>query len=335
MQMIQTRRRFLSALSSVGAASLIGTRDSFAQERPPETTTVRLAKIPGICIAPQYVAEDLLRAEGFTDIRYVATTPGIPAALSLARGVVDFTANFAPTFVIPIDAGEPITIVGGEHIGCFELFAREGIRSIPDLKGKNVGVLDFNSSQHIFVSIMAAHVGLDPAKDIHWVTSSSPRPMELFAEGKIDAFLGFPPEPQELRAGKIGHVVVNSVLDRPWSQYFCCVLAARRDYVREHPAATKRVLRAIIKAADLCSSEPTRVAQHIVDGGFTPRYDHALQALKEIPYARWRDYNVEDTVRFYALRLREAGMIKSTPSKIIAQGTDWRFFNELRRELKS
>jgi len=34
------------------------------------------------------------------------------------------------------------------------------------------------------------------------------------------------------------------------------------------------------------------------------------------------------------LRLREAGMIKSSPQKIIAQGTDWRFWNELRKELK-
>jgi NitT/TauT family transport system substrate-binding protein len=334
MQSTQTRRSFLTTLSSAGVVGLVRTRDSYAQEAPPETTTVRLAKIPGICIAPQYVADELLRAEGFTDIRYVATTPGIPAALSLAHGEVDFTANYAPTFIIPIDAGEPITIVGGEHIGCFELFAKEGIRSIPDLKGKNVGVLDIGSSQHIFLSIMAAHVGLDPAKDIHWVTSSSPKPMELFAEGKIDAFLGFPPEPQELRARNIGRVIVNSILDRPWSQYFCCVLAARRNYVRDHPVATKRVIRAIIKAADLCASEPTRVAQHIVDGGFTPRYDYALQTLKELPYARWRDYNTEDTVRFYALRLREAGMIKSSPSKILSDGTDWRHWNELKRELK-
>jgi len=28
-------------------------------------------------------------------------------------------------------------------------------------------------------------------------------------------------------------------------------------------------------------------------------------------------------------------MIKSTPAKIIAKGTDWRFFNEVRRELKT
>jgi NitT/TauT family transport system substrate-binding protein len=334
MQSTQARRSFLTTLSSAGVVGLVRARDSYAQEAPPETTTVRLGKIYGICIAPQYVAEDLLRAEGFTDVRYVATNPGISTALALARGEIDFTTNYAPPMAISIDAGEPITIVGGEHVGCFEVFAREGIRSIADLRGKNVGVQSIGSSQHVFLSVIAAHVGLDPAKDIHWVTSTSPKPMELFADGKIDAFLGLPPEPQELRGRNIGRVIVNSVLDRPWSQYFCCVLAANRGYIRKYPIATKRVLRAIVKAADLCASEPARVARQIVDAGFTPSYDYALQTIKEIPYVRWREYNPEDAVRFYALRLREAGMIKSSPNKILADGTDWRHWNELKRELK-
>jgi len=334
MQSTQTRRSFLTTLSSAGVVGLVRARDSYAQEAPPETTTVRLGKIYGICIAPQYVAEDLLRAEGFTDVRYVATNPGISTALALARGEIDFTTNYAPPMAISIDAGEPITIVGGEHVGCFEVFAREGIRSIADLRGKNVGVQSIGSSQHVFLSVIAAHVGLDPAKDIHWITSTSPKPMELFADGKIDAFLGLPPEPQELRGRNIGRVIVNSVLDRPWSQYFCCVLAANRGYIRKYPIATKRVLRAIVKAADLCASEPARVARQIVDAGFTPSYDYALQTIKEIPYVRWREYNPEDAVRFYALRLREAGMIKSSPNKILADGTDWRHWNELKRELK-
>src|SRR5258708_3498423 len=260
MQMAQTRRSFLAALSSAGAAGLIGAPNSSAQDGRLETTSVRIAKIAGICIAPQYVADELLRAEGFTDIRYMATDAGVPAALSLARGEVDFTANFAPAFIIPIDAGEPITIVGGEHIGCFELFAREGIRSIPDPRGKSVGVPSLGSSQHLFLSTMAAHVGLAPARDIHWVTSSLPKPIELFASGKIDAFLGFPPEPQDLRARKIGRVIVNSSIDRPWSQYFCCMLAGNKDFIRKNPVATKRGLRAIPKPTHLSANEPARVA---------------------------------------------------------------------------
>ena len=98
--------------------------------------------------------------------------------------------------------------------------------------------------------------------------------------------------------------------------------------------AAKRALRAILKANQLCALEPERVATFLVERGFTPNYDYALQTLRELPYARWREYDPEDTIRFYALRLHEAGMIKSTPQKIIAQGTDWRFLNELKKELK-
>ncbi|WP_179293631.1 hypothetical protein [Mesorhizobium sp. WSM3882] len=56
--------------------------------------------------------------------------------------------------------------------------------------------------------------------------------------------------------------------------------------------------------------------------------------MKAIPYG-WREYSAEDTLRFYALRLHEVGMLRSTPQKLLAQGTDWRFFNELKHELKT
>jgi NitT/TauT family transport system substrate-binding protein len=333
MRMVPSRRRFLATLSAAGGAGLIGASRSFGQEPPPETTTVRLTRVTGTCIAPQYVAEELLGLEGFTNVQYLLTEAGIGQSRAIASGEVDFSLNFAAPLVIPIDAGEAISIIAGVHSGCFELFGNERIRGIADLKGKTVGVQGLGASPHVFLAAMAAHVGLDPIKDINWVTSPSIAPKELFAEGKIDAFLGFPPEPQELRARKIGRVIVNSSIDRPWSQYFCCMLAGNKDFIRKHPVATKRVLRAILKATDLCASEPS-VAQRMVDGGVTPRYDYALQALKEIPYAKWREYDPEDTIRFYSLRLREAGMIKATPNKIIADAADWRFLNELKRELK-
>jgi NitT/TauT family transport system substrate-binding protein len=113
------------------------------------------------------------------------------------------------------------------------------------------------------------------------------------------------------------------------------MLAGNTEFIRKHPIATKRVLRAILKITDLCVTEPEPVAQRLVDRGFTPRYDFALQTLTDVPYGKWRDYDPEDTLRFYALRLHEAGMIKSTPNQILAAGTDWRFLNELKRELKA
>ena len=336
LQITQSRRQFLTTLSLAAAAPLAGVPTARAAERPLETTTVRFVKIPGICNAPQYVAEELLRAEGFTDISYVGlVAAGAPAVDAVARGNADFTLTFAAPLAIGIDGGAPITVLSGVHIGCFELFGNENVRSIADLKGRSVGVQGLGSSQHVFTAAMAAYVGLDPAKDIHWVINPSAKPTELYEKGQIDAFLGFPPEPQDLRARHIGRVIVNSVVDRPWSQYFCCMLAGSRDYVSKYPVATKRVLRAVLKADDLCSAEPSRAARRMVDSGLTSRYDYALQALSEIPYDRWREYDAEDTLRFYALRLHEAGMIKSNPNKIIADGTDWRFLNELKRELKA
>jgi NitT/TauT family transport system substrate-binding protein len=333
MPIFQTRRDFLAS-ASVAAAGALGSRSSLADEGLPETTTIRLARIPGICIAPQYAVEELLRAEGFTDVRYIAVDAGRHSE-RMARGELDFSLNFAAPLVLSVDAGDPVTVLTGVHSGCFELFASERIRSVLDLKGKSVGVQGIGSIPHTFLAVMATYVGLDPVNDINWVTSPSVKPKELFADGRIDAFLGFPPEPQELRARNVGHVILNSALDRPWSQYFCCLLSGSRDFVHEHPIATKRVTRAILKAADLCVTEPARVAQMLVDGGFTERYDYALQALTEVPYDRWREFDPEDTLRFYALRLHEAGMVTSTPQEIIADGSDWRFLNELKRELKA
>jgi NitT/TauT family transport system substrate-binding protein len=333
MQTMQNRRRFLATLSSAGAAGLVGATASFPQEVPLEITGIRIAKNSTICIAPQYIADDLLRAEGFTDIQYVERAPAILSA-ALGRGEVDFSLHLSAPSIVAIDAGHRIAMVAGVHVGCLELFAKEDIRSIRDLKGKKVGVQAWGAHPHIFLSSMAAYVGLDPVKDIDWVLSPSVAPVELFVDGKIDAFLGTPPEPQQLRARNIGHVVMNSNVDRPWSQYFCCMLTGNRDFVRKHPVATKRVLRAILRATDFCVSNPAAAARRMVDDGFTNRYDYALQTLKDVPFNRWRDYDPEDTIRFYTLRLREAGMIKSTPNRILAEGADWRFFNELKREMK-
>jgi len=157
-------------------------------------------------------SRDLLRAEGFTDIRYVLQ----PVAYQhdhVSRGEADFSLHFAAPTIIAIDAGKSLTVIGGVHVGCFELFAVEGIRSIVDLKGRIVAVQGPGSSSHVYVASMASYVGLDPIKDINWVTDPTAGPMQLFLDGKVDAFLATPPEPQILRERKIGQVIVNSATD--------------------------------------------------------------------------------------------------------------------------
>jgi NitT/TauT family transport system substrate-binding protein len=330
-----SRRRFLGRLTLAGTTGLLGLQAKrVAAEPPPETTRIRLVQVPSICQAPQYVAEELLRSEGFTDVQYVKQDGIRGIETALASGEANINMHFVAPLIIRLEAGDPVVILAGGHVGCFELFGMAYVRTIRDLKGKTVAVPDLQTGPITFIASMAAYVGLDPRQDINWVTHPRAEAMQLLAEGKIDAYLGFPPDPQELREKQIGHVVVNSAVDRPWSQYFCCMVAGNREFVRKHPVATKRALRALLKAADVCTLEPEQAAQFIVDKDYAKRYDYALQVMKDLPYGQWREYNPEDTVRFYALRLHEAGMIKSSPQKIIAQGTDWRFFNELKKELK-
>jgi NitT/TauT family transport system substrate-binding protein len=335
MLMRQNRRHFLAGLSAAGATGLLGSRGALAAEGPPETTTIRLAATTGICFAPMDVATQLLRAEGFTDVQYVKSPGGFATPQMMAKGEVDFGSSFGGAVIYDVDQGLPIVAVSGLHAGCYELFVHGPIQSIGDLKGRRVGIQTFASSEYFFLSIMARHVGLDPKQDIEWVVPPHGKAKDLFAAGKTDAFLGFPPEPQELRARKIGRVILQTVADKPWSQYFCCMIFGNRDWVNAHPIATKRFLRATFKAAEFCSAEPKTAARQLVDGGFTGNYDYALETIQEIPYNLWRDYDAEDTIRFYSLWLREVGIIKSTPQEIIAKGTDWRFLNELKRELKA
>jgi NitT/TauT family transport system substrate-binding protein len=303
-------------------------------EPPPEVRTLRLSKEPYACIAPQYLIDEFLAAEGFSGVQRVDISDGSTTKL-LAKGELDFALDAAFSIVTYVDAGEPLVTLAGIHGGCFVLFGTDRVRSIRDLKGKTVAVLSLDAPERIFLSAMAAYVGLDPRRDIKWSTQPFEESMRLLAEGKVDAYLAFPPEPQELQAKKIGRVIVNTTTDRPWSEHFCCMAFGSREFVRKHPVATKRALRAMLKAADLCAREPDRVARYLVDKGYTTNLEYTAQALRNVTYTKWRTDDPEATLRFYALRLRDVGMIKATPQRIIAQGTDWRFLNELKKELKA
>ena len=331
-----SRREFLSAAALAGAGALLGfPSEPDTAEPPPETTKIRLAyHSRSLCHAPLYVAEDSLRGEGFTDVQYVKTNA---VENALASGEVDIVTHFCGPLAAQVDNGDPIVILSGLHPGCIELVCVDRIRSLRDLKGKTIAVTDLGGGRHVFLAVMAAHVGLDPRKDINIVAHPAGEAMRLLAEKKIDGFLAAPPDSQQLRAKKIGHVLIDSMMDKPWSQYFCCMVAVNQPFVRKNPVAARKALRAILKAVDVCAREPDRAARLLVDKGYNNQYDYALQAMKEMSmgYGKWRTYDPEDTVRFFALRMNEVGMIKSSPQKIISQGTDWRFLRELKKELKT
>jgi NitT/TauT family transport system substrate-binding protein len=337
-----SRRQFLErtgklSLAAAGTLVLAG-----CQSVPPrpvslrdgvESPRLRVVQTPSMCQSPKYVAQDLLRAEGFSDLQYVKKPGSKWNGLAVASGEADITMHFAGPLILQIEAGDPVVILAGAHVGCFELFGNDQIQAIRDLKGKTVAIPELGGPPHVFLASMLAQVGLDHRSDVVWETHDSAEAMQLLADGRVDAYLGFPPDPQEMRARGIGHVVVNSMFDRPWSQYFCCMVVANRDYVARNPVATTHALRGIINGIDRTGHDPEGAVQFLVDQGYTTQYEYTLRALKTIHAGGWRsDYDAEDTLRYYALRLREAGMITSSPDKIIARGTDWRFLNEVRSD---
>jgi NitT/TauT family transport system substrate-binding protein len=337
-----SRRDFIKLTAGLGLSaagmSLLeacGVQPGMASTREEklETTSIRMPMTSGLCHSPQYLAEDLLKSEGFTDVQYVKMTSG-QIIDSLKAGETDISLHFDAPSIVQIAAGVPITFLAGVHVGCFKLFGTNQVQTISDLKGKNVSVAELGGSDHVFLSIIASYVGLDPNKDINWVIYPAKEAKQLLADGEIDALLAVSPMAQELEAKNIGRVLLNSMMDTPWSQYVCCMATVRRDFLENYPVATKKALAAILQGSDICASQPEKAAQLVVDRGFTDNYDYALQAMHEIPYNVWRDINPVDTVRFFSLRLREIGMIKTHPDEIIATGTDWRFLDELKQEIK-
>lgn len=212
-----TRRDFLKAAGLAGTGALLGfPSEPLSAEPPPETIKIRLYKYPGICLAPQYVAEDLLRSEGFIDVQYLEFPEGgVGVYQRLGSGAVDITQWFVAPFIVELGRGLPIVFLAGIHVGCLELFGSNRIRTIRDLKGKTIAVPWRGPGPETFIATMLANVGLDARKDVNFVVHSAPDSIRLLASGEIDGYLGTPPVTQELRAKKIGHVVVNSSLDRP------------------------------------------------------------------------------------------------------------------------
>lgn len=178
-------------LHAAVVAGLVGAVPALAAGEPPlETQRIRLVKFPSVCQAPVFVAEALLRVEGFTAISYVdgGVPSGGPGNMQiLSDGRCDMAVHFAAPLAVAIDSGAEITVLGGVHAGCFELFTGPNVRSVKDLKGKTVAVLANQSAQHVFLASIATWVGLDPMRDIQWNFHPAAQAKLLLAEGKVDA----------------------------------------------------------------------------------------------------------------------------------------------------
>src|SRR5215472_4082790 len=185
-----SRRDFVIGMAAAGSAGLLGLRpDPAGAEPPPETTTLRFPKVSAVCNGPLWIAGELLKGEGFTDVQYVETKE-INVNIAVGSGEADFSMSDVPTVIMDLEKLQvPVVALAGIHAGCYKLFGTNRVASIRDLKGRTVSVPRIGFAHHAFVGSMAASVGLDPHWDINWVAHPWSEARALFVEDKIDAFM--------------------------------------------------------------------------------------------------------------------------------------------------
>jgi NitT/TauT family transport system substrate-binding protein len=316
---------------------------SSASLPPPEIATIRIAS-PFACDAPLWMAKDFLREEGFTDIQWV-NTPGTAAWIT--SQVADVGPGHPEAIVAAIDDSVPIATLAGLHTGCQELWAAPGITSVRDLRGKRIAVVKRDRSDQFFLffSTLCAYNGIDPLTNVSFfaVGGDYRGLLTAYLEGRSDAFLAASDGAAVLKREprNPGTKILDQTTDKPWSQYLCCLLIANRDWARQYPVATMRFTRAVLRAADATAKDRPAAARAGVGASIrnllaersASDADILLDTTAMVSYD-WREYDPEETLRFFALRLAEVRLIKSTPQQIIAQGSDVAFMRKMRTELK-
>ena len=344
-----SRRTFLRGAAGLGITAATATllnacgsdndpsaEPSTTVEGPLETTTIRLPKGAISSFLPVAAALDFLKEEGFTDIQYVSPSRPEGVFVEFAAGGFDLMLVPAPMAALRIDAADPIVILGGINAGLFQILGKDGVTSMGDFRGKTLATSGPGAPDDVFLAVTLANVGIDVRTDVTVVTRPHNEAIQALVAGEADGMTSYPPFASEVQAKGIGHVVLDANTDRPWSQYFFSMPAVHRDFFTKNPVATKHALRALLKAADVVAKDPALAARAMVDLGFIgePLYEATVAGVQGIRHDVWRSYEPADTLRFYALRMREAGLIKSTPDQILSRGTDFRSLRELKRELK-
>src|SRR5262249_20616075 len=149
------RRTFLRGAAALGVQGLLGGYYRLAAgEPPPETTKIRLVHAPFVCLAPQYLAEDFLPAEGFTDWEYLALGSRNLGLDAIADGRADISIWDAHSPIPAIDTGKPVVVLAGVHGGCYQLFGHENVHGIKDLKGKRLVVHYLGGGDHVLLASM-------------------------------------------------------------------------------------------------------------------------------------------------------------------------------------
>ncbi len=284
------------------------------------------------------MCEPYLRDEGFTDVVYPAE-----------KGSHLFT-TYSHFLVTGNDAGLPHIAVAPLHTGCVELWVRPPVERFNDIRGRTVvigrktytdesGISAPDLFYGFWVSLLA-DVGMNTGDVTFLETGNSNTVPAEFVGGKGDAIVVLAAQGPILKANakNPGRLLLDTTLDRPWSQRVCCMLAADPGWAKGNPAALRRATRAILRTLDELSRDTTAGGRIAMEKGIyknNPAFtEKVINEVNEHAHLDWREFDPEDTLRYYALRLAEGKLIRKTPQQVIADATDFAWFRQLQKELK-
>jgi NitT/TauT family transport system substrate-binding protein len=336
-----SRREFLTAALGTAGGLAAGCMSPGATPTMPEPsaslgpaeTATLLISVPPTCDAALFLAEPYLREEGITDVQFVKAD-----AAQMTAGAADLVSLFPPGFAAEVDAGNPVVVLAGLHVGCIGLFAQKGTSSVRALRDKTVYVRQKDARQYTysFLVVTLVEAGMDPARDVNIVEAPAGADLvRMFREGKADAVVTATTAMDKLRADGGFEMLVDYATDAPWSGHHCCLLTATRSFLDMRPNAARRAVRAIMRATIDTRTELPQAVRTMVDRGLTTDYDGTLAHDRTLPYESWRTVDPEVGIRFFAERLQRAGIIKSSADEIVRKGTDWSALRQAKRELKA
>ena len=327
-----TRRSFLHALglgtglvlAGGGAASLIAScgSGSSSKGKAGALKPVKLGWWGATCEAPIYVAHNVgfFEREG---LKVELVNLGQSSAKdALASGKVDGAPGITFEWLKPIEQGQNIRVTGGLHGGCLRLVvgAKTGITALDGLRGKTIGTDQIGGSAHSLFSVVLAAAGIDPQKDVTFVSYPGAQLETALKRGNVAAVAASDPYPFLIVANGNGTELLSN-LTGAYKDHFCCAIGLNGSLIEESPATAAAVTRAWLSASKWVGTHIDATAQLEADKKYVP-VDAAV-AAKLLSTYTWAPSvtRLKNNINQYAKEFKTTGILdKSTdPTQLADQ----------------
>jgi NitT/TauT family transport system substrate-binding protein len=175
---------------------------------------------------------------------FIRMNPAV-ALQTLVNGEIDYYTVLGPGVTAAI-RGVPVKVVAAfVPVAPTALIARPEIKSVPELKGKTIGLNAYGGALEGMARLILKHFALDPDKDVKFLATG---PLDsrfgAMKQGLTVATLGSPPI--DFLGKKLGFIVIARTSDL--FNFPVSGLVASAKKIKERPDEIKRVIKATIKA---------------------------------------------------------------------------------------